>query len=142
VHEPGLELLRVLRSRRPPRAALGADRQRHLDLSSRHRAVLRRLVDELLHRERQEVLVHDLDDRPHALHRGADPGPDDRHLGDRGVADALRPELVEQALRHRHRAAHLRDVLAHEEHVLVLAQRTRERIPHGLAVRHLRHRRT
>ena len=33
------------------------------------------------------------------------------------------PELVEQALRHGHRAAHLGDVLAHDEDAVVLAQR-------------------
>ena len=80
VDEPGLELLGVLRARRPAGAALGPHRQRHLDLAARHVAVLRRLVDELLHGERQEVLVHDLDDGAHPLHRRADAGADERHL--------------------------------------------------------------
>ena len=128
VHEPRLELLRVLRARRPAGAALRADRQRHLDLAARHVAVLRRLVDDLLERERQEVLVHDLDDRAHARHRRADARADDRHLGDRRVAHALRAELVEQALRDGHRAAHLGDVLAHDEDVVVArASRARAR---------------
>ena len=125
--EPGLELLRVLRSGRPPRSALGADRERHLHLATGHRPVLRRLVDELLHGDRQEVLVHDLDDRAHALDRRADTAADDRHLGDRRVAHAAGTELVEQALRHRHRTAHLGDVLAHDEDALVLAKRLAER---------------
>ena len=142
VHVPGLELLRVLRSRRPARPALRPDRERHLQLSARHRPVLRSLVDELLHRDRQEVLVHDLHDRAHALDRGADPAADDRHLGDRGVSDALGTELVEQALRHGHRPAHLGDVLTHDEHALVLAQRLSESVTHGLAIGQLRHRRT
>ena len=132
--EPRLELLRVLRARRPAGSALRPNRQRHLQLSSRHRPVLRGLVDELLHREREEVLVHDLDDRAHALHRRADAAPDDRHLGDRRVADARRAELVEQPLGHRHRAAHLGDVLAHDEHAVVVPERARERIPHRLPV--------
>ena len=142
VHEPGLELLRVLRARAPAGAALGADRQRHLHLAAGHRPVLRRLVDELLHREGQEVLVHDLDDRAHALHRGADAGADDRHLGDRCVADALGPELGEHALRDAHRAAHLGDVLAHDEDVVVGAHRARERVADRFAVGQLRHTRT
>ena len=141
--EPRLELLRVLRARRPAGAALRADRQRHLQLPARHVAVLRRLVDDLLHRERQEVLVHDLDDRAHALHRRADAGADDRHLGDRRVADALGAELVEHPLRDAHRAAHLGDVLAHDEDVLVARASPRdERVAHGLAVGQLRHRRS
>ena len=140
--EPRLHLLGVLRARAPAGAALRAHGQRHLQLAARHRAVLRRLVDELLHRERQEVLVHDLDDGPHPLHGGADAGADDRDLGDRRVADALRAELGEHPLRDAHRAAHLGDVLAHDEDVLVLAHRARERIPDRLAVGQLRHRRT
>ncbi len=142
VHEPRLELLRVLRARRPAGTALRADRQRHLDLAARHVAVLGRLVDDLLERERQEVLVHDLDDRAHARHRRADARADDRHLGDRRVAHALRAELVEQPLRDAHRAAHLGDVLAHDEDVVVLAHRAGERVADGLAVGDLRHRRS
>ena len=142
VDEPRLELLRVLGSGAPAGAALGADRQRHLELAAAHRPVLRRLVDELLHREGQEVLVHDLDDGAHPLHRGADPRADDRHLRDRRVSDPLRPELVEHPLRDAHRAAHLGDVLAHDEDVVVLAHRARERVAHGLAVGQLRHRPT
>ena len=142
VHEPRLELLRMLRARRPAGAALRADRQRHLHLAARHVAVLRGLVDDLLERERQEVLVHDLDDRAHARHRRADARADDRHLGDRRVAHALGAELVEQALRDAHRAAHLGDVLAHDEDVVVLAHRLHERVADGLAVGDLRHRRS
>jgi hypothetical protein len=140
VDEPRLELLRVLGARAPAGAALRADRQRHLQLPARHVAVLGRLVDELLHRERQEVLVHDLDDRAHALHRRPDPGADDRHLGDRRVADALWAELGQHPLRHAHRAAHLGDVLAHDEDVVVGAHGGGERVAHGLAVGDLRHR--
>ena len=142
VDEPGLELLGMLRARRPARAALRPDRERHLELATRHRAVLGCLVDQLLHGERQEVLVHDLDDGPHALHRGPDARSDDRDLGDRRVPHALGAELVEEPLRDRHRAAHLGDVLAHEEHVLVLAQRAGERVANGFPIRGLRHTRT
>ena len=52
-------------------------------------------------------------------------------------------ELVEQALGDRHRAAHLGDVLAHDEDaVVVLAERLAERVADRLAVGQLRHRRT
>src|SRR5215204_5813398 len=43
-----------------------------------------------------DVCSSDLDDGAHALHRGADARTDDRHLGDRGVAHALRAELVDE----------------------------------------------
>ncbi len=140
VHEPRLELLCVLRARRPAGAALRPDRQRHLQLPAGHVPELGRLVHDLLERERQEVLVHDLDDRAHALHRGADARADDRHLGDRGVANPLGAELLDEPLRDAHRAAHLGDVLAHDEHVLVGAHRGRERVTNRLPVGDLGHR--
>ena len=140
--EPRLELLGVLRARRPPRTALRSDRERHRHLPARHRPVLRGLVDELLHRDREEVLVHDLDDRAHALDRGADPAADDRHLRDRRVADALGPNSSRSPC-----------VTAIEPPIsamsspmmntsLVVAQRLRERVADSLAVGQLRHRRT
>ena len=138
--EPGLELLGVLRARRPARAALGADRDRHRHLPAGHVPVLGRLVDDLLGSEREEVLVHHLGDRPHPLDRGADRRADEGHLRDRRVADALGAELVEHPHRHAHRAAHLGDVLAHHEDVVVAAHRLHERVAHGLAVGELRHR--
>ena len=139
VDEPRLELLRVLGTGRPACAALRPDGQRHLQLPARHVAMLGRLVDDLLGRERQEVLVHDLDDRAHALHRRADPCADDSDLGDRRVADALGAELVQQPLGDAHRAAHLGDVLAHDEDVVVLAHRGRDGIADCFPVRELGH---
>ena len=51
--------------------------------------------------------------------RGADAGADEGRLRQRRVADAFRPELVEQALADREAAAVAADVLAHEEHAVV-----------------------
>jgi hypothetical protein len=101
--------------------------------------MLRRLAHDLLHRQRREVLVHDLDDRPHTGDRGADARTDDGHLGDRRVADALGPELLQHPLRHAHRAAHLGDVLAHDEDVVVPPHRGRHRVANGFPVRELGH---
>ena len=41
-----------------------------------------------------------------------------------------------------HRAAHLGDVLAHDEDVVVAAHRAAERVAHRLAIGDLRHRRS
>jgi hypothetical protein len=101
--------------------------------------VLRGLVDDLLGREGEEVLVHDLDDRAHPLHRRADPGADDRHLRDRRVPHALGAELVEHALGDAHRAAHLGDVLTHDEDVLVAPHRRRKGVANGFSIGELRH---
>src|SRR3954454_2154514 len=142
VDEPRLELLGVLCARRPACAALGAEDDGDGELPARHVAELRRLIHDLLGGERHEVLVHDLGDRAHALHRGADRGAGERHLRDRRVAHALLAELVEHPRRHAHRAAHLRDVLAHDEDVVVLAHRGRQCVAYGLPVGQLRHRRS
>ena len=139
VDEPRLELLRVLCSGRPARTTLGPDRQRDLELAAGHVPVLGGLVHDLLHRESREVLVHDLDDRAHALHGRADTRAHDRHLRDRGVAHTLGAELLQHALGDAHRAAHLGDVLAHDEDVRVAPHGLDHDVPDRLAIRRLRH---
>ena len=52
----------------------------------------------------------------------------------------LAAELIEEPLRDAHRAAHLGDVLAHDEDVVVLTHRVGQSLPNGGAVRQLRHR--
>ena len=127
VDEPGLELLGVLRSGRPAGAALRADRQRHLDLPAGHRPVLGRLVDELLHRDGEEVLVHDLDHGRMPWIAAPMPAPTIA-ISEIGVLRTrVGAELVEHALRDAHRPAHLGDVLAHDEDAVVIAQRCRAR---------------
>ena len=70
---------------------------------------------------------------------GLDAGADDRDLRDRRVADALRPELGEHPLGDAHRAAHLGDVLTHDEDVVVAAHRLAHGVAHGLPVGHRGH---
>src|SRR3546814_5571725 len=47
-----------------------------------------------------EVEGHEFDDRPQATHRRAGPKARKTIFSDWGVDDSLRPELLEQALRH------------------------------------------
>ena len=98
-----------------PAAGGHADHQRHRELPARHVRDRGRVVHDLVEREQAEVAGHDLDDRPQAGHRRADAGADEAVLGQRRVADALRAELLEQALGHGVAAAVLADVLAHHE---------------------------
>ena len=72
VGQPRLEALRVLRRAALAGAALRAQHERHAELPARHRVRLRRRVDELVERERDEVDVHDLEDRPQPRLGGAD----------------------------------------------------------------------
>ena len=51
----------MLRAAALARAALGTEDERHGQLPARHEMHLRRLVDELVERERDEVDEHDLD---------------------------------------------------------------------------------
>ena len=138
VRQPCLEALGVLRGASLTRAALGAQDQRHRELAARHEVRLRRLVDELVERKREEVDEHDLDHRAQPRLRGADGDAGDRGLGDRRVADALWAELLHEAVRAAPRPA-FRDVLPEHEHARVGAHRLGERVGDCLEVRRLRH---
>ena len=80
-------------------ASLRPEHERHLELPAGHEVRLRRLVDELVEREREEVDEHDLDDRTKPRLRCADRDAADRGLADRRVAHALGAELVREARR-------------------------------------------
>ena len=90
-------------------------------------------------RQQREVHRHQLDDRARARHRRADAHPDDRVLGDRGVAHACLAELLQQPGRHLVGAVEDADVLAHQEHALVARQLLAQRLVQRLAVAHDRH---
>ena len=98
VAEPGLEALAVLGGVAAAGALLGPDDHRHLGLAAEHVAQLGRLVDDRLHRQADEVDVHDLGDRSGAGRGRADGDGGDDLLGDRRVAHARRPELLDQPL--------------------------------------------
>ena len=85
-------------------------------LAAEHVARLRGLVDELVDGAEREVGEAHLDDRPRAHHGGADRGAHDAGLRDRRVGDALRPELLDEALVLAEHAA-AAEVLADRPHV-------------------------
>jgi hypothetical protein len=121
VREQRFEALRVLASRRAAGAELGAHGQRHLRGAAGHERQLRGLVEQLVEAHAEEVEVHQLDDRAHAGHRGADAEPDDRALGDRRVAHAV----AERSCRPRVRPNTLppaADVDPGDEHPLVAGE--------------------
>ena len=91
------------------------------------------LVHELVHGQIQEARVREVHDWPQARHGRAGGYPDDRLLGDRGIADPLRPELFEEValvgsrLAAARRAVDIRlDVLADDHDALIRL--------HGLAL--------
>ena len=97
------------------------------------------VVHDLVERQQAEIDGHDLDDRPHPAHGGADPDPGERRFRQRGVADPLGTEFVEQALADGKAAAVAADILAHQEDPLVLVHRLADRLAHRLAVGELAH---
>ena len=81
--DPGMQALAVLRGGAARRAQRRAHHQRHFELATGHIVNLRRLIDDLIHRQPNEVAKHDVNDRAHAGHRAADSQAGDASLGDR-----------------------------------------------------------
>ena len=106
-----------------------ADDDRAALTLSRQEPVLRHLIDDAVHREREEVAEHDLEDRPQPRDRSAVGGARQRELRDRRVEDARRPVLLVQPRRDREDAAGDRDVLAEEDHALVAFELLVEGLP-------------
>ena len=89
VGQQHLEALGVLAPRGAPGAELGPHGQRHLGRPAGHERELRRLVEQLVEADAEEVEVHHLDHGAHPGHGRAHAEADDRRLGDRGVAHAV-----------------------------------------------------
>ncbi len=118
VGEQRLEALGVLAARRAAGAELGAHGQRHLGGAAGHERQLRRLVEQLVEADAEEVDVHELDHRAHSGHRRAHAEPHDGRLGDRRVAHPV-AEPVAQAAGEAEDVAALADVDAGHEHAVV-----------------------
>ena len=112
-----------------------ADHHRHPHVAVEHVRDRGGVVDDLVECEQREVDGHQFDDRSQAGHRRADPGTNDRVLGDRRVADPLLAETVKQALGDFEGPLEDTDVLAHDEDVPValhlLGDRVTERFAHA-----------
>jgi hypothetical protein len=116
----------VLRCRRRPQADRHPRDQRYAALPAEHEAVLRGLVDQLVHRAQREIDHAHFDHRTQARERHADRRAHDRGFRDRRVDHALGAELLLQSPVLRKDAAAAQ----------VLAERHDARIgAHGLAQR-------
>ena len=73
-------------------------------------------------------------DGAHAEHRRPDADADEAGLADRRVDDALRPELLEEALGDLVGAVELADLLAHDDDVRVAGQLLGQGLADGFAV--------
>ena len=97
------------------------------------------LVGDVVEADREEVREHDLGDRLQAGHRRAHGRAQDRLLGDRRVAHAQGPELLEQADGRLEHAARLGHVLAEEHDVGIARHLLRDAARDGVAIGQFRH---
>ena len=129
----------MLRAEARAGAVAGAHHQRAFELAVRHVAALGELVGDVVEAHREEIREHDLGDRLQAGHRRAHGGAEDRLLGDRRVAHAQRPELLEQPDRRLEHAAGPADVLAEEDDVGVARHLLRDAAGDRVAIGQFRH---
>ena len=120
---PPLEAVRMLGGHLAAAAGRHPHDQWNAELAARHVPDRGGVVHDLVERKQAEVDRHDLDDRPHPAHRGADPRADERRLAQGRVADPVGPELLEEPVGDRKGAAVAADVLTHEEDALVVRER-------------------
>ena len=111
-----------------------ADHQRHAELITRHVADRGRGVEDLVEREQAEIYGHQLDDRAHAGHRGADAGAGEAGFRQWRIADAFRAEFRQEALAHGIAAAVAADILTHQEDRAVAAHSVADRLAHRVAI--------
>ena len=118
------------------RAPRRPDDHRHAHLAAEHVADLGGVVHDHVLRDEDEVDRHDLDDRAQTEHRGADPGPDEALLRDRGLAHALGAVLLPEPGGDLVRAFEAADLLAHQEHALIALELLVESTPERFAIGH------
>ncbi len=132
--EPRLQVLRVLRGQLLSAAAGSPDHHGDRHLAAEHVAYLRGVVDDLIHSHEREVDCHELYNGAESEHRGPNASAGDRCFRDRGVLDALRAELGEQALGDPVCPLELADILPDDEHVRVTVHLLAESVIEGFAV--------
>src|SRR5579871_4250916 len=101
---PALQTMGMLGRHLSPTAAGHAHHQRDVELAARHVAERRRVVYDLIEREKTEVDRHHLDYRPHTTERGADAGAHEGRFRERRIAYPLGPELIKQPMGYRERS--------------------------------------
>jgi hypothetical protein len=135
--EPGLRILRVVRSRMTQPAPGHPHHHRHAAAPAV--ADLRRIVHELVETGRDEVVELDFADRPLSGQRRADADAEHRALGKRRVDDTLAELLEQRAQQQEGVAVAAADVLAVHEHARVAPERVADaehhRVEEGTALR-------
>ena len=127
----------MLRRHPDPVRDRAADHEGHGHPSAGHVAPFGGVVDDLVHRQGDEVGDLQLDHGTAADDGGADACTGNAGLRDRRVDHAPGPELLEQARGDLEQPAQAGDVLADHEHLLVAAHLLVQRLVERLAHRQL-----
>src|SRR6059036_64689 len=133
VAEPRFQTLRMLGPQLVRRRARAPDHDGDAELSSGHVADLRRVVDDLIHRQEGKVERHHLDDRAESRHGRPDGQAGEAQLGDRRVHDATRTKFFQEPLADLEGALVIGHILPYQEDSVVpahlLAQGLVQRFP-------------
>src|SRR5260221_302153 len=127
-----MQRLRVLRRRPPRRPQRSPQHHRHFPRSTRHVVNFRRLVHQLIHRQRQKIPEHDVHNRPQTSHRRAHAHPGKPRLRNRCIQHALRPKLFHQSGQHLERRPCLRHVFSKNAHARIAPHLFRQCFAHRL----------
>jgi hypothetical protein len=138
-HRPVLHALGVLGAKTGATSVGGADHEGEAHLTAGHVTALGDLVRDDVPANGEKVGEHDLGDDRHPGHGRPHRRPQDRLLGDRGVPDALGPELVDQADRGLEHATGCGDVLAQHHQGRVASHLLGDAVGHGVPVAQFRH---
>jgi hypothetical protein len=141
MHEPRFERLRVLSCRTAPHSGGFSHDQRHARLSAKHIADFGRLVHELVHGTKAEIDHPQIGDGSRAGNRCSYGSCHDCRFGNWRVDDALRSELVDQAVVLKCTRASMRGtkVFAQGPNQLVAAHLFGQALSNGIGVGHFRH---
>mmetsp|Transcript_15429 Transcript_15429/g.60299 ORF Transcript_15429/g.60299 Transcript_15429/m.60299 type:complete len:315 (+) Transcript_15429:104-1048(+) len=130
---PRSKALRVLRTHAAGGTVRPAEHDRAAQLATGHVSELGGRVDDVVDGLEGKVPGHELDDGLESRHASAHANTRKAGLGDGRVDDALDAKLLQQALGHLVGALVLGHLLAHDEHLLVLAHLLRNCAVQSLA---------
>ena len=124
----------MLRRAAEPGAGRHPEHHRHRDRPAQHVAELRRLIDDLLHRQHREIAELELIDRPQAGQRRADRNARAAEFGNGGVHHPLLAVAADEIAGHAEGAAVKADILAHQQNPRIGVHRQRQRLLDRLSV--------
>jgi len=139
MREPDFQVLRMSSRQLIAPPTWGANDQRNGALSTKHRIDFRGVIDNLIHRQDDEIDRHDLHNRAQPQHGGPRGHADKAIFYNRRVHHSLGAELLEQPGCDFIRALEDRNLLTEEEHVFIAQQFIAQAVMEGLPIGDLSH---